>query len=73
MARPLRISYLGAFHYITSRGNECKDIFKSNRDREKVLSYLEPATERYGAETHVFCLMINHAHILLETPAGNLL
>ena len=49
MARPLRIAYPGAFYHITSRGNERKDIFKSQRDREKFISYLESATERYGA------------------------
>jgi putative transposase len=72
MARPLRISYAGAFYHITSRGNERKDIFKSNGDREKFLSYLESATRRYDALIHVYCLMSNHYHLLMETPAGNL-
>ena len=72
MARPLRIAYPGAFYHITSRGNERKDIFKNQKDREKFLSYLESATKRYGALIHVFCLMTNHYHILMETPLGNL-
>ncbi|HDO21625.1 MAG TPA: transposase, partial [Nitrospirae bacterium] len=72
MARPLRIEYPGAFYHITSRGNERKDIFKSARDREKFLSYLESSTQRYGAVIHVYCLMTNHYHLLLETPLGNL-
>ncbi|WP_298273064.1 transposase [Geobacter sp.] len=72
MARPLRIEYPGAYYHVTSRGNEQKDIFKSRKDREKFLSYLESATERYGAVIHAFCLMSNHYHLLLETPAGNL-
>ena len=38
MARPLRIEYPGAFYHVTARGNEQKDIFKSQRDREKFLS-----------------------------------
>lgn len=41
MARPLRISYPGAFYHVTSRGNEQKVIFKSQRDREKFIEYLE--------------------------------
>jgi putative transposase len=49
MARPLRITYPGAFYHITSRGNERKDIFKSQQDRDKFLSYLGSATRRYGA------------------------
>jgi len=72
MARPLRIAYPGAFYHVTSRGNERKDVFKSQRDREKFLEYLASATERYGAVIHVYCLMSNHYHLLLETPAGNL-
>jgi len=72
MARPLRIAYPGAFYHVTSRGNEQKDVFKSQRDREKFLDYLATATERYGAVIHVYCLMSNHYHLLLETPAGNL-
>jgi hypothetical protein len=72
MARPLRIEYPGAFYHITSRGNERRAVFKSARDREKFLSYLGSATERYAAIVHVYCLMDNHYHLLLETPAGNL-
>jgi putative transposase len=72
MARPLRIVYPGAFYHVTSRGNEQKDVFKSQRDREKFLEYLESATERYGAVVHAYCLMSNHYHLLLETPGGNL-
>ena len=72
MARPLRIEYSGAFYHITSRGNERKAVFKSERDREKLLSYLGSATERYAAIVHVYCLMDNHYHLLMETPGGNL-
>lgn len=72
MARQLRIEYPGAFYHVTSRGNEQKDIFKSKKDREKFISYLESASVRYGAVIHAYCLMTNHYHILLETPHGNL-
>ena len=72
MARPLRITFPGAFYHITSRGNERKAVFKSKRDREKFLEYLESATQRYDAVIHAYCLMDNHYHLLLETPSGNL-
>jgi putative transposase len=72
MARPLRIEYPGAFYHVTSRGNEQKDVFRSKKDREQFLSYLETAVVRYGAVIHAYCLMSNHYHLLLETPAGNL-
>ncbi len=72
MSRPLRIEYPGAFYHVTSRGNERKMVFQSTRDREKYLSYLESAHQRYGAIIHTYCLMGNHYHLLLETPRGNL-
>lgn len=72
MARPLRIEYPAAFYHITSRGNEGQDIFKNDSERTRFLSYLESAKERYNAVIHVYCLMSNHYHILLETPLGNL-
>ena len=72
MGRSLRITFTGAYYHVTSRGNERKDVFKSQIDREKFLSYLESAVLRYGAVIHAYCLMSNHYHLLLETPSGNL-
>ena len=72
MTRPLRIEFPGAYYHVTSRGNERKDVFKTRKDREKFLFYLETATERYGAVIHVWCQLSNHYHLLLETPSGNL-
>jgi putative transposase len=72
MARPLRIEYEGAFYHVTARGNERKEIYKNDRDREKFLEYLASAVERYKAKIHVYCLMSNHYHMLIETPSGNL-
>lgn len=72
MARPLRIEYEGAFYHITSRGNEGKRIFKSNPDRRRFLRYLQDAHRRFKVIIHVWCLMDNHYHLLLETPLANL-
>lgn len=72
MGRPLRIEYPGAFYHITSRGNERRRIFRTEKDYERFIGYLESATERYGARIQCFCLMPNHYHLLLETPRGNL-
>lgn len=72
MGRPLRIEYPGAHYHVTSRGNERKDVFKSQKDRVQFLLYLESAVNRYEAIIHAYCLMNNHFHLLLETPSGNL-
>ena len=72
MVRPLRIVFPGAFYHVTVCVNERKAVFNSKPDLEKLLEYLETATERYHAVIHTYCLMDNHYHLLLETPAGNL-
>ncbi len=51
MARPQRIAFPGAFYHVTSRGNERKAVFKSKRDREKYLEYLD-SVKRTGAGLH---------------------
>jgi putative transposase len=57
LARSLRITYPGAFYHATSRGNDRKDIFKNQRDRENLLEYFESATKRYEGkyEGHIDC------------------
>ncbi|MBI5409586.1 MAG: transposase [Nitrospirae bacterium] len=72
MARPLRIEFPGAYYHVTSRGNERKDIFHDDHDRKQFIFYLKSANLRYKAVIHIYCLMSNHYHFLMETPKGNL-
>jgi len=72
MSRPLRIEYEGACYHVTSRGNEKKDIFYSNADREKILEYIQSACRKFDAIIYAFCLMTNHYHLLIKTLKANL-
>jgi putative transposase len=72
MARPLRVEFPGSFYHIINRGNAGEDVFKSFRDREKFLEYLEVASSRFSLRIHTYCLMTNHYHLLVETPGANL-
>ncbi len=72
MARPLRITFEGAFYHVTARGNERKNIFLSRKDYEKFLSYLIEAIHKYGILLHAYVLMANHYHLIVETPKANL-
>lgn len=72
MARPLRIEYPGAVYHVTSRGNERKPIFQTDKDRELFLGTLHHVTEKFNWTCHAYCLMDNHYHLLTETPEGNL-
>lgn len=72
MARPLRIEYEGALHHVMSRGNERRRIVRDDADRKRRLEWLERTVETYGWRLHAFCLMDNHEHLFVETPAANL-
>ncbi|HUF17986.1 MAG TPA: transposase [Thermoanaerobaculia bacterium] len=72
MARPLRLDYPGAVWHITSRGNERKNIFRSDADRRLFLEFLADAVRRYGWLVYSYVLMSNHYHFVVETPVPNL-
>lgn len=72
MARPLRIQYPGAVYHVTCRGNERKEIFRDDRDREAFLNILFRSVNIYNIKIYGYILMDNHFHFLLETPLGNL-
>jgi putative transposase len=72
MARALRIEIAGGRYHVTARGNERRDIFRVDKDREHFLGLLSELPERFGTLIHAYVLMQNHYHLLLETPEGNL-
>lgn len=72
MARPLRLQHPGALYHITARGNERKNIYRTDEDRQAFLSYLAQSIERYRLILHTYVLMDNHYHLLLETTEANL-
>jgi putative transposase len=72
MARRLRIEYPGAIYHVTIRGVERRRIFVDDADRRRFLERLESTSNDCGIRLFLYCLMFNHAHFLLETPAANL-
>src|SRR5271155_480502 len=72
MARPIRIEFEGALYHITARGNERREIFRSDADRTLFLATLEQCVKENGLLLHAWCLMPNHYHLIVETPRGNL-
>ncbi len=67
MARPLRIEFAGALYYLTAQGNAQQDIFIHDDDRYDFLEMLSRANDCYPWLCHVYCLMSNHYHLLIET------
>ena len=72
MPRRARIEYEGAFYHVLCRGDRREAIFRDDEDRQSFLATLGEVCERTGFVVNSYVLMDNHYHLLLETPAGNL-
>ncbi|MFC1461716.1 transposase [Verrucomicrobiota bacterium] len=72
MSRKLRVQFPGAIYHVTIRGVERRTIFMDDRDRERFFSRLADGVELDDVRIYMFCLMSNHAHLVVETPRANL-
>jgi REP element-mobilizing transposase RayT len=72
MARALRLAYAGAFYHVTCRGNARQPIFRDDHDRQAFVSRLGISLETYQVTLHVYVLMPNHFHLVVETPRASL-
>jgi REP element-mobilizing transposase RayT len=72
MPRQLRIEYPGAIYHVMNRGDRREPIFQDDADRRGFLETLGEACRKTDWQIHAYCLMGNHFHVVLETPAANL-
>ncbi len=72
MPRPLRIEYEDAYYHVMNRGRGRRQIFPGDDYFNAFLNTLEEAHQRFGIQILCYCLMSNHYHMLVKTPAGNL-
>ena len=72
MPRQLRIQFPGAIYDVMSRGDRREDIFLNDADRQDFLKILAEACLKTGWQVHAYCLMNDHFHLVIETPAPNL-
>ncbi|MBI4669130.1 MAG: transposase [Elusimicrobia bacterium] len=72
MARPLRIEFPGAWYHVINRGRNHDNVFLEPGDYDNFLSLLSECRALWTIECHAYCLMPNHYHLLVHTPAGNL-
>lgn len=72
MARKLRVQYPGAIYHLMNRGDRREAIFKDDQDRRCFLETLGQACDKTGWQVHAYCLMLNHFHLVVETPSANL-
>ena len=72
MARPLRIEIAGGLYHVTAHGNGRLWLFRNDPNRLQFLNIVGSSAFKYGVTVHAFVLMINHLHLLVETPSANL-
>lgn len=66
MPRPIRLSFPGALHHITCRGNGDDEIFKDDNDRQRYLDTLHRYKTTLNFSLFAYVLMDNHVHLLLQ-------
>lgn len=66
MPRINRLHYKNAFYHVMVRGNYQQDIFAFKQDYLKFCELLGKSTIKYDCSIHLFCLMTNHVHLVIE-------
>ena len=68
----IKIEISETLYHITPRGNERKPMFRNESGFSIFMDVLESICERYNLVIHIYSLMTNHYHLLIETPDANL-
>lgn len=69
MSRKPRIQIPGGVYHVMLRGNGGQVIFPDANDGAAFLDLLAEGTQRFGFRCHGYCLMPNHAHLVLQAGA----
>ena len=69
MPRTARIFIENACYHIIVRGSQKEAVFKDSADYEYYLRLLHKYKLKYGCLIYGYCLMNNHVHLILDSPA----
>jgi putative transposase len=72
MARKPRDEVEAGLFHIYARGNEKREIFRTEADPAIYIRRLAVVTERMRWRCLAYCLMPNHVHLLVETVVPNM-
>lgn len=64
MPRIARTVIEGLPYHITQRGNRGQEVFFSDGDRRRYLSWLRDYSDRFGLDVLAYCLMTTHIHLV---------
>ncbi|MCE5278336.1 MAG: transposase [Planctomycetaceae bacterium] len=73
MARIARVVVPGAAHQVTQRGNRGQKTFFGDQDYQAYLDLMAQWCAHHGMEILAYCLMPNHAHLILRPPTEDAL
>lgn len=73
MARPLRLEFPGAVYHLTARGNARQAVVADADDRRRYVALLGRGVSQQRWAWYAWCLMDSHYHLVIETPAVNLI
>ncbi len=66
MAYKPRIEVPYGYYHVVTRGNNKRQIYDDDDDRENFLVLLERIARRYGWLFYAYCLMGNHYHLVMQ-------
>lgn len=66
MPRMQRLRSKSGYYHVMLRGNEGKDIFLDDYDRERFIEIIYKKKQDNHFNLHAFCLMNNHLHLMLS-------
>lgn len=69
MARRSRESLSTSFFHVIVQGINKEYIFEQNKAKEKYLKILKSTKEKYKIDIVSYCIMSNHAHMLIHTDS----
>ena len=72
MPRRPRTELAGGVHHVWQRGNNRRNVFLDDQDRNLFLRLLAATGAKYEWRCLGYCLMPNHFHLVIETPVPTL-
>lgn len=70
MPRQPRIYIEGALYYVTSKGNQNRNLFNDKIDYENYLELLAKYKKEHGFKLFAFALLPEHLHLLIELKSN---
>ncbi len=66
MPRKPRVYYDGALYHVMVRGNNGEKVFESEKEKQEYTNIIKGYKDRYHFKIYAYCIMDNHAHLLIE-------